>query len=193
MSWRRQSCRTATSPDAMILTLCISTILYVLVAAVAVSAGPIERLSSSPAPLSLVFREIAGVSPATISAIAIVATLNTTLAQMTMAARVIYGIAREGELPAVFAGVHRRTGTPLVATALVAASVIPLALFVPLTPLAEGTSLATLTVFALVNLALLRLRYRGVRSDIPHVTVPIWVPAAGLVTCVAMMAGALFG
>jgi APA family basic amino acid/polyamine antiporter len=180
-------------PRAMILTLCISTILYVLVAAVAVSAGPIERLSSSPAPLSLVFREIAGVSPATISAIAIVATLNTTLAQMTMAARVIYGIAREGELPAVFARVHRRTGTPLVATAVVAASVIPLALFVPLTPLAEGTSLATLAVFALVNLALLRLRYRGVRSDIPHVTVPIWVPAAGLVTCVAMMAGALFG
>ncbi len=180
-------------PRAMILTLCISTILYVLVAAVAVSAGPIERLSSSPAPLSLVFREIAGVSPATISAIAIVATLNTILAQMTMAARVIYGVAREGELPAVFARVHRRTGTPLVATALVAASVIPLALFVPLTPLAEGTSLATLAVFALVNLALLRLRYRGVRSNIPHVTVPIWVPAAGLVTCVAMMAGALFG
>jgi APA family basic amino acid/polyamine antiporter len=180
-------------PRAMILTLCISTILYVLVAAVAVSAGPIERLSSSPAPLSLVFREIAGVRPATISAIAIVATLNTILAQMTMAARVIYGVAREGELPAVFARVHRRTGTPLVATALVAASVIPLALFVPLTPLAEGTSLATLAVFALVNLALLRLRYRGVRSNIPHVTVPIWVPAAGLVTCVAMMAGALFG
>jgi len=180
-------------PRAMILTLCISTILYVLVAAVAVSAGPIERLSSSPAPLSLVFREIAGVRPATISAIAIVATLNTILAQMTKAARVIYGVAREGELPAVFARVHRRTGTPLVATALVAASVIPLALFVPLTPLAEGTSLATLAVFALVNLALLRLRYRGVRSNIPHVTVPIWVPAAGLVTCVAMMAGALFG
>jgi hypothetical protein len=38
-------------PRAMILTLCISTILYVLVAAVAVSAGPIERLSSSSAPL----------------------------------------------------------------------------------------------------------------------------------------------
>src|SRR5450759_1727047 len=180
-------------PRAMILTLLISTILYVFVAAVAVSAGPIERLSSSSAPLSLVFREVTGVSPATISAIAIVATLNTTLAQMTMAARVVYGIARERELPAIFARVHPRTGTPLVATACVAASIVPLALLVPLTPLAEGTSLATLAVFALVNLALLRLRYRGVRSNIPHVTVPIWVPAAGLVTCVAMMAGALFG
>jgi len=72
-------------PSAMILTLLISTILYVVVAAVAVTAVPIERLSSSSAPLSLVFREVAGVSPATISAIAIVATLNAILAQMTVA------------------------------------------------------------------------------------------------------------
>ena len=178
-------------PRAMVLTLSISTILYVLVAAVAVSAGPIERLASSSAPLSLVFREVAGVSPATISAIAVVATLNTILAQMTMAARVVYGIAREGELPAIFARVHSRTGTPLIATASVAGLVIPLALLVPLTPLAEGTSLATLVVFALVNLALLRLRYRGVSSNIPHVTVPIWIPVIGFVTCIAMMAGAL--
>jgi amino acid transporter len=176
----------------MILTLGISTILYVLVAAVAVSAGPIGRLASSSAPLSLVFREVAGVSPATISAIAIVSTLNTILAQMTMAARVIYGIAREGELPAIFAQVERRTGTPLIATACIAVSVIPLALFLPMTPLAEGTSLATLALFALVNLALLRLRYRGVPSNIPHVTVPIWMPVAGLVTCIAMIAVGLF-
>jgi amino acid transporter len=179
-------------PRAMILTLGISTILYVLVAAVAVSAGPIERLASSAAPLSLVFREVAGVSSATISAIAIVSTLNTILAQMTMAARVVYGIAREGELPAMFARVNRRTGTPLIATACIAAAVVPLALFVPLTPLAEGTSLATLALFALVNLALLWLRYRGVPSTIPHIRVPIWMPAAGLVTCVAMIAVGLF-
>jgi amino acid transporter len=179
-------------PRAMILTLSISTLLYVLVAAVAVSSGPIERLASASAPLSLVFREVAGVSPATISAIAIVATLNTILAQMTMAARVVYGLARERELPAIFARVHRGTGTPLVATVCIAALVVPLALFVPLTPLAEGTSLATLALFALVNLSLLRLRYRGVPSSNPHVTVPIWMPATGFATCIAMMAGALF-
>jgi amino acid transporter len=111
---------------------------------------------------------------------------------MTMAARVLYGLAREGELPSVFARVQARTGTPLTATACIAAAVVPLALLVPLTPLAEGTSLATLAVFALVNLALLRLRYRDVRSDTQHVKVPIWIPVAGLVTCVAMMAGAFF-
>lgn len=179
-------------PRAMVLTLLISTILYVAVAAAAVSAVSIERLSLSPAPLSLVFREIAGVSPATISAIAIVATLNTILAQMTMAARVVYGLARAGDLPVILAHVNPRTGTPLAATFLTVASVIPLALLVPFAWLAESTSLATLGVFALVNLALLRLRHRRVASGLPHVTVPIWVPVIGLSTCIAMIATALF-
>ena len=178
-------------PRAMVLTLVISTVLYVLVAAVAVSAVSTELLPASAAPLSLVFREVAGVSPATISAIAIVATLNTILAQMTMAARVIYGLARRGDLPALLARVHPRTRTPLLATALVVIAIVPLALLVPLTPLAEITSLATLAVFAVVNLALLRLRYRGAELPVPHVTVPIWMPAIGLATSVAMIAQAL--
>jgi amino acid transporter len=57
--------------------------------------------------------------------------------------------------------------------------------------LAETTSLATLAVFALVNLALLRLRHRRVQSNGPHVNVPVWVPAVGLFTCLAMIAAAL--
>ena len=104
-------------PRAMVLTLLISTILYVAIAAIAISAVSVERLASSPAPLSLVFREVAGISPTTINAIAIVATLNTILAQMTMAARVIYGMARQGDLPGIVGRVHPRTATPLFATA----------------------------------------------------------------------------
>lgn len=177
-------------PRAMVLTLLISTILYVTIAAIAVSAVPADRLASSQAPLSLVFREVAGISPVTISVIAIVATLNTILAQMTMSARVIYGMARHGDLPRIVGRVHSRTATPLFATALIAASVIALALVVPFERLAEGTSLATLVVFALVNLSLLRLRHRRVRSPGPHVRVSLWVPAAGLATCLAMIAGA---
>jgi basic amino acid/polyamine antiporter, APA family len=180
-------------PRAMVLTLLISTILYVAVAAIAVSAVSVERLSSSSAPLSLVFREVAGVSPATISAIAIVATLNTILAQMTMAARVLYGMARQGDLPVVLGHVNPKTATPLVATTLVVLLVIALALTVPLVRLAEGTSLATLAVFALVNLALLRLRQRGIPSQGPHVRVHIVLPAAGFIACVVMIASALLG
>ena len=84
---------------------------------------PVTPTGASPAPLSLVFRQVAGVSPATISAIAIVATLNTILAQMTMAARVIYGMARQGDLPTIAGHVHPRTATPVFATVLIVALV----------------------------------------------------------------------
>ena len=180
-------------PRAMVLTLIITTILYVAVAAIAVTAVPAAELAGSQAPLSLVFRAVAGVSPLTISAIAIVATLNTILAQLSMAARVIYGLARQGDLPRFAGHVHPKTATPIVATALVFAATLALALLVPFERLAEGTSLATLVVFALVNLSLLRLRVRKIHSHAPHVRVPLWVPAAGFVTCLAMMTAALLG
>ena len=178
-------------PRAMVLTLVISTVLYVAVAAIAVAAVPVAELAASPAPLSLVFRTLAGVSPATISVIAIVATLNTILAQMTMAARGVYGLARQGDLPGFAGRVHPKTATPLIATALIVAATLALALLVPFERLAEGTSLATLVVFALVNLALLRLRHRKIHTDGPHIRVLLWVPAAGFVSCLAMMAAAV--
>lgn len=180
-------------PRAMVLTLLISTALYLAVAAIAVTAVPVAQLFASNAPLSLVFRAVADVSPLTISAIAIVATLNTILAQMTMAARVVYGMAKQGDLPHRLGHVHPKTATPLIATALIVLATVALALLVPFERLAESTSIATLVVFALVNLSLLRLRLGKVHSPAPHVRVPVWVPVAGLLTCLAMMAAAAFG
>ena len=180
-------------PRAMALTLLITSVLYILVAAIAVSVVTPAQLAASPAPLSLVYRAVAGISPATFNAIAVVATLNTILAQMTMAARVVYGMARQGDLPKLAGHVHGRTGTPLVATGLVVICVILLALVFPLERLAESTSIATLATFALVNLSLLRIRLRNVASVNQHVRVPVWVPALGVVSCLAMIAGALLG
>jgi len=180
-------------PRAMLLTLVISTALYVLVAAVAVTSMPLERLSASPAPLSLVFREMSGASPAVISLIAIVATLNTILAQMTMAARVMFGMARDGDLPIGLAKVNPITGTPVIATVWIMLTVIPLALIVPFVWLAESTSVGTLIVFALVNIALLRLRSGPAASSDSHIKVPIWVPAVGFATCAALAASGLVG
>ena len=80
---------------------------------------------------------------------------------------------------------------PILATALIVAATLVLALAVPFEQLAESTSLATLLVFALVNLSLLHLRWRHVQSHTQYVRVPLWVPAAGFVTCLAMMATAI--
>lgn len=179
-------------PWAMALTLLITTVLYVLIAAISVSAVPSSILAASTAPLSLVFGAVAGISPTTFSVIAIVSTLNTILAQMTMTARVVYGMAQQGDLPGMAGRVHWRTGTPLIATALVMLTVAALALTFALEPLAESTSLATLMLFACVNLSLLRIRSRDSQRDAALVRVPLWMPSLGLVTCVLMMGTALF-
>lgn len=179
-------------PWAMALTLLITTVLYVLIAAISVTAVPPSVLATSTAPLSLVFGTVAGIGPTTFSLIAIVSTLNTVLAQMTMTARVVYGMAQQGDLPGIAGRVHSRTGTPLIATGTVMLAVAALALTFPLEPLAESTSLATLSMFAFVNLTLLRIRTRHAQSETTVIRVPLWIPLLGLVTCVLMIATALF-
>lgn len=177
-------------PIAMAITLVLTTILYVVISAIAVSALPIERLAASASPLSLVYRELAGVSPATISAIAIVATLNTVIAQMTMATRVVYGMAKLGDLPHVLGSVNRATATPLLATGSIIIATLTLAWLTPFERLAELTSISTLIVFAMVNLALLKLRFEGARPRPGVLTVPLFVPVLGLVSSLALIVSA---
>ncbi len=180
-------------PRAMAITLVVSTVLYVAVAAVAVSAVPPAELAASKAPLSLVFQRVAHISPATISAIAIVATLNTILAQLTMVSRVIYGMARQGDLPRLLGRVNGRTNTPLVATWLAVVVALALALAAPIERLAEGTSIATLIVFAAVNLSLIALRRRKSATRGMTFQAPVWGPWMGLGTALALIALSLVG
>ena len=88
-------------------------------------------------------------------------------------------MARQGDLPLVIGTVHPATATPWLATGVVVAAAAGLALVFPFTGLAESTSVATLAVFALVNLALLRLKYLRPQSAETHVHVPVWMPVAG--------------
>lgn len=175
-------------PRAMAITLVVSTVLYVSVAAVAVSAVPPSELAASKAPLSLVFQRVAHVSPATISVIAIIATLNTILAQLTMVSRVIYGMARQGDLPRGLARVNATTNTPMVATWLAVAVALVLALAAPIERLAEGTSIATLVVFAAVNVSLIALRRKEKPLQGVSFRAPVWAPWLGLATALGLIA-----
>lgn len=183
-----------TLPWAIFLTLAITTVMYFLVASVAVLSVPPETLAASPAPLNDVFRKVTNVSPVIIIAIAIVATLNTIIVQLIMASRVLYGLADQGNMPQIFGRVSALTGTPLVATATVTAIVLVLALGFPLEGLAEMTSRITLSVFALVNVALICLKVRGTPAPAGAVQVPFIVPVLGFIASLAFLfGGTLFG
>lgn len=176
-----------TLPRAIFLTLAVSTILYVLVAWVALVAVPHEELAQSRAPLALVFERLTGASPRIMSLIAIVATLNGIIVQIIMSSRVLYGLARQGNLPAAFGTVHGLTRTPLYATVFTTGLVLLFALLLPLHHLADLTSRITLVVFALVNLSLIRIKARTPVPPAGAYVAPSWAPWAGFVSCLALL------
>ena len=178
-----------TLPRAIFLTLGIATALYMLVTAIAVLSVPVEELAAAKAPLTLVFERVTAAPPAIITAIAIVATLNGVIVQIIMAARVIYGLAKQGNLPQVLGGVNSVTRTPLTATALVSSLVLLLALVFPLEGLAVMTSRITLIIFTLVNLSLLQIKRSGVPAPDNAFIVGRWVPVLGIVSCLALLLG----
>lgn len=171
-----------TLPWALLITLGATALLYAGVVWIAVVAVPPAELARSPAPLALVFQRLTGLPLQVLGAIAIVATINGIIVHMIMIGRVLYGLADQGSLPALLGRVSARTGTPIVATLFAVGAILILALGVPLTGLAEWTSRLTLGIFALVNLALLRIKAAESVPPAGVFVVPMWVPAAGLFT-----------
>jgi amino acid transporter len=177
-----------TLPRAIILTLVITTVLYVLVMWIAIAALGVETLAASKAPLALVFEHLTGASPRTMSAIAIVATLNGIVVNMIMASRVMYGLARQGSLPPLLARLNPSTQTPLVGTAISVAIVLVFALALPIAELADLSARVTLVMFGIVNLALFRIKQRESAPPAGLFICPRWVPLAGAVSCALFIA-----
>jgi amino acid transporter len=175
-------------PYAIVLTLICTTVLYFVVAAVAVNAVPVAELANSDAPLSLIFERASGLSGKPISAIAVLSVLNGALIQIIMASRVLYGLSRRNLLPTWFGVVHPRTKTPVRSTLLCTGVVIILTSAFRIESLAEATSIVALTIFAIVNFALLRIKKTGVEVADHFFLVPRWVPFLGLLASVALVA-----
>jgi amino acid transporter len=170
-----------TIPKAILLTLVLATVLYLGTSMTVLLVVPIDVLSTSAAPLALVFSNAPEVIKQGFSAVAIVATVNGVLIQMIMASRVIYGLADRDHLPKVLAIVPKATQTPVVATLLVVAIIVLLTQTIPIGTLAERTSQIVLGVFVLVNVSLILLKMKPDEAA-KHFRVPLVVPILGVIT-----------
>jgi len=173
-------------PLAIIAALVISTLLYMAVALIAVAGGSLGELGRSEAPLAMIYQRATGSPPVVISLIAMAAVVNGALIQIIMASRVSYGLARQGWIPAILGRVNARTRTPIAATLAVAALVLLMALIMPVEMLARATSLLLLVVFALINLALLRIKRRS-ESGYAGFSAPRWIPLCGFLASAAFL------
>ena len=173
-------------PLAILLALGITTLLYAAVSLAAILTVAPEQLAASNAPLATVYEQATGSKPVVLSIISIFAVVNGALIQIIMSSRILYGMSRQGWLPALFGRVWSTTQTPVAATVAAAATVLVLALWLPLVTLAKSTSFLVLIVFTLMNLSLLRIKLRDPHPEGIRV-VPQWVPAGGIIASLGLL------
>ena len=166
-------------PLATIFSLIAATALYALISYVSVNVVDPQRLSESSAPLALVYAESTGKDALLITIISLFAVVNGALIQIIMGSRILYGMANNGWMPQFLTSVNAKTQTPLISTIIITLVLLVFALAFPFVTLVEMTSYLILSVFTLVNWALIRIKKvdpnpEGVK------TFPIIIPILGM-------------
>ncbi|MEM2175405.1 MAG: APC family permease, partial [Candidatus Micrarchaeia archaeon] len=145
-------------PKAMVISILISTIIYILVAISSVSLVSWEILANSKAPLSEVAKVGFGESASIlISLIAIFATSSTVLVDLIFTSRIVYGL---GDIFPTLKRVGKK-GTPYFAAILVGVISAIFVFFENLRFLAGITNFTVFITFLLVNLSCIYLRKSG--------------------------------
>lgn len=173
-------------PRAIAVSMAVLTLLYLVVATVAVLGLSPDELARSDAPLADVLARHGEGYPEIISAIGLVAIINGVLVQIVMMARVLYGMANKRMAPRLFARVHPRTRTPLWSTGLSTIVILALALSFELGELAVATNYILILVFVAVNAALIRLKQRDLRPE-GISRIPAAVPWLGALLSAAVL------
>lgn len=177
-------------PRAIMLSLGIVTVLYVLVAFVAVGAMPWQDFEGTEAALAQIMTDVTGNSfwGVVLAAGAVVAIFSVVFAVLYGQTRILFAMSRDGLVPKVFAKVDEKTGAPRANVVIVSLFCGALAAFIPLGDLADATSIGTLFAFALVNVAVIILR--RTKPDLPRTfkvaLFPI-TPILGFIACAYMM------
>ncbi len=182
-------------PQALLLSIIITTILYILVAISAVSIAGAEFLANSSSPLSDVAQSVLGPEAGTILAIiALFSTGNTVLLMILGASRILYGIANETSLPNVLSKVHKKNRTPWVAilTVLIVSSLFLLSDGIAF--IAKATDFALFIAFIVINGTVIKLRFsypkikRPFKIPLNIGKIPI-IPILGVISCIALIIG----
>ena len=159
-------------PKAIIISIIVSTIIYTLVSLVSISVVPWNELAVSASPLTQVAEVTMGSTGSLLmSLIALFATGSTVFVLFFAYSRMIFGMAERGSLPLIFLKISKKRRVPY--TALICVGIITI-LFILLQDLkfvASLTDFGALSIFMVVNLSLIVLRYKK-----PHLRGQFKVP-----------------
>lgn len=178
-----------TFPKALLGGMTLAGVLYMVIAFIASMVAPIDDLAANEGQdgslLTVVQAGPIPVPEMVFSAIALVAVTNTTLVSLVAQSRIMYGMARQGIVPRVFARTHATRRTPWVSIIFTAGLVCVLLAIADVDRLATVTVLFLIVVYGMVCLAALRLRGTPVEHD--HYSAPVLILYAGVVANVAIL------
>lgn len=163
-------------------SMAMCTIIYMVVAAVALGAVPFGVFSKSPEPLAFVLKELGRpTAAALIAGAAVVAMPTVIMVFMFGQSRVFFAMARDGLLPRRLSAVSAR-GVPTIVTIITGVIAAAISGFMPLSEIASLANAGTLAAFIATACAVMVLRRRSPELARPFKTPLVWVigPAAVL-------------
>ncbi|MDT7880035.1 MAG: amino acid permease [Candidatus Hydrothermia bacterium] len=167
-----------TVPLGVLLSLIISTFLYISVSFTLTAIVPYKELNVSD-PLAKAMYMHGQILVGNIIAIGAIITITSVMITMGLGfTRIAYALARDGLLFSAFSKVHPKFKTPYVSTIAGAILLSILAGFIPLTELAELVNVGTLFAYFVVGLSVLYLRIKNepggtYRVPLPWILIPI--------------------
>jgi basic amino acid/polyamine antiporter, APA family len=163
-------------PFAIVASLVICTVLYILVSLVLTGMVKYDQLDKA-APVASAFSGI-GINWAVfIITIAAVAGLTSVMLVMMLGqTRIFLGMAKDGLLPkGVFGTLHPTFKTPYKSTLLVGGIISIVAALTPIDKVSEMCSMGTLLAFAMVCVAVMILRVKKPELERPYKTPAVFV------------------
>lgn len=148
-------------PRALIISIIISTIFYVLIALATVSLVNWQTLTTVEAPLAYAVSSVLGPNGFTLlSFVALFATANSVLISLVVGSRIAYGMANDNALPQFISKVHDKTKTPWISILIIMVFSIVFILLENIDLVANLTSFAVFLNFMLINVSVISLRYK---------------------------------
>ena len=176
-------------PRAILGSLAVCTLIYIVVAAVLTGMLPWNQLGTAE-PLATAFSNLGMGWPALLISLgAVFATTSVLIVFQLGQPRIFFSMARDGLLPAWAARVHPRFRTPHVTTWITGIFVAVLGGLANIDEIVQLTNIGTLFAFVLVCFGVIVLRYTDPGRPRPfRVPGGAWlVPLAGAACCVFLM------
>jgi APA family basic amino acid/polyamine antiporter len=173
-------------PKAIMLSLAISTVFYILVGVVAIGMVGSSGLASSNSPLEYAMGASNNNLAITLVVIGgLLATSSVLLTSILGVSRIEYSMALKREFPRAFTRLNESSGIPYVAVMATGATILVLALTGDIVSVIAIATFCQLFYYALTNISAARLVKGGKKF-------PPYIPILGTVACVSMLVLVLF-